>query len=75
MRLDNETGNGIAVSLSGDDADELRGYWQKLSTGGKAQMPLEKQVWGDTFDMCTDKFGLPVRGTPPLLGLSDGLRT
>jgi len=22
------------VSLSGDDADELRGYWEKLSDGG-----------------------------------------
>src|SRR5438309_49248 len=24
-------GNNIAVSLSGDSADELRGYWNKLS--------------------------------------------
>jgi PhnB protein len=22
-------------------------------------MPLEKQMWGDEFGMCTDKFGVP----------------
>ena len=27
-------GDNITVSLSGDDADELRGYWEKLSDGG-----------------------------------------
>jgi PhnB protein len=52
-------GSNIALSLSGDDADELRGYWAKLSDGGAVQMPLAKQVWGDTFGMCTDRFGLP----------------
>jgi PhnB protein len=54
-----QAGNNMAISLSGDDADALRGYWDKLSAGGDIQMPLEKQMWGDTFGMCTDKFGLP----------------
>lgn len=54
-----EPGNTISVSLSGDDEDELRGYWTKLSADGTVQMPLEKQVWGDTFGVCTDRFGLP----------------
>ena len=22
-------------------------------------MPLEKQMWGDVFGMCTDKYGVP----------------
>ncbi len=39
--------------------DALRGYWEKLSAGGNVQMQLETQMWGDTFGMCTDKFGLP----------------
>ncbi len=50
---------GSAVSLSGDDVDELRGYWEKLSASGAATMPLQKQVWGDEFGMCVDGFGVP----------------
>ncbi len=53
------SGNDMAISLSGDDADELRGYWEKLSEGGNVTMPLEKQMWGDEFGMCTDRFGIP----------------
>ena len=51
-------GNNITVSLSGDDGDELRGYWEKLSASGTVSMPLEKQMWGDEFGMCTDRFGI-----------------
>ena len=52
-------GDTITISLSGDDADSLRGYWEKLSDGGTVTMPLEKQMWGDEFGMCTDRFGIP----------------
>jgi PhnB protein len=51
-------GNNMSVSLSGDDADELRGYWEKLSAGGNVSVPLEKQMWGDEFGMCEDRFGV-----------------
>jgi PhnB protein len=52
-------GDNIAISLSGDDAEALRGYWEKLSDGGNVTMPLEKQMWGDEFGMCVDRFGIP----------------
>ena len=55
---DHQPGNDMSISLSGDDVDELRGYWDKLSDGGAVQVPLEKQMWGDVFGMCTDKFGV-----------------
>jgi PhnB protein len=51
-------GDNIVVSLSGDDADELRGYWSKLSDGGTVAVPLEKQMWGDEFGQCVDRFGI-----------------
>jgi len=51
-------GENMAISLSGDDGDELRGYYAKLSDGGKVTVPLEKQRWGDEFGMVTDKFGI-----------------
>ena len=56
--MEHHPGTNIAVSLSGDDADELRGYWDKLSQGGTVSVPLEKQMWGDEFGMCTDRFGI-----------------
>jgi|SoiMethySBSTD1v2_1073268.scaffolds.fasta_scaffold00228_4 PhnB protein len=55
----NEGGGNITISLSGDDEQQLRGYWDKLSEGGTVTMPFEKQMWGDLFGMCTDKFGVP----------------
>ena len=55
-------GDNMAVSLSGDDADELRGYWEKLSDGGTVSVPLEKQMWGDEFGMCVDRFGIALDG-------------
>jgi len=50
---------GCAVSLSGDDAAALHGYWEKLSAGGTTTMHMQKQAWGDEFGMCTDQFGVP----------------
>jgi PhnB protein len=52
-----EPENG-SVSLSGDEGDTLRGYFEKLSDGGQVTMPLEKQMWGDEFGMCVDRFGI-----------------
>jgi PhnB protein len=57
--MEHNPGDNISVSLSGDDAAELRGYWDRLSDGGTVSMPLEKQMWGDEFGMCTDRFGVP----------------
>ncbi len=52
-------GGNITVSLSGDDESQLQGFWDKLSDEGDVTMPLEKQMWGDQFGMCTDRFGVP----------------
>ena len=53
-----QPGTNIAVSLSGEDEGELRGYWDKLAGGGQVTVPLEKQMWGDVFGMVTDRFGV-----------------
>ena len=52
-------GNANTLCLSGTDADKLRRWWEQLSAGGVVQMPLEKQVWGDEFGQCEDRFGTP----------------
>ena len=56
--MEHQPGNNIAVSLSGDDGDERRSYWEQLSDGGSVTVPLEKQMWGDEFGMCVDPFGI-----------------
>jgi PhnB protein len=53
------SGSNISVTVSGDDESELRGYWEKLSADGSVSAPFEKQMWGDIFGMCTDRFGTP----------------
>ena len=56
--MDYTPGTNYSVSLSGEDDDELRGYWKKLSDGGTVTMPLDKAPWGDSFGMVVDKFGV-----------------
>jgi len=51
-------GTSFSLSLNGNNETELKSYFQKLSAGGTISMPLEKAPWGDTFWMCTDKFGI-----------------
>jgi PhnB protein len=52
-------GNNVSISLSGNDEDELRGYFDGLAGGGgTVDQPFVKARWGDTFGMVTDQFGL-----------------
>ena len=53
-----DTEASIQMSLSGDNTDELSGYFNKLSSGGTITEPLVEAPWGDTFGMLTDKFGI-----------------
>jgi PhnB protein len=57
-RMEFTRGSNFSMSLAGDDEARLRGYFEKLAEGGTVTMPLEKAAWGDTFGMCTDKFGI-----------------
>ncbi len=56
--IDYRLGTNMSMSLSGDKEAELKAYFEKLSAGGIVTMPLEKASWGDSFGMCTDKFGV-----------------
>ena len=57
-RMEYRPGTNMSMSLSGDNEAELKAYFEKLSVGGMVTMPLEKAIWGDSFGMCTDKFGV-----------------
>ena len=56
--MEYKPGSSISVSLSGDDLAELKGYYDKLSSGGVVIEPLVQAPWGDTFGMCVDPFGV-----------------
>jgi PhnB protein len=51
-------GNTVTISLSGDDAAQLHRYWDALTDKGTVTVPLEKQMWGDEFGQCVDRFGV-----------------
>jgi PhnB protein len=58
---EHQPGGAVSISLSGlasTDGDALRGYWEALSGGGTVAVPFAKQMWGDEFGMCTDRFGV-----------------
>ena len=57
-RMEYRAGTNMSMSLSGDNEAELKAYFEKLSVGGMVTMPLEKAIWGDSFGMFTDKFGV-----------------
>jgi PhnB protein len=57
-RMEYHPGNNFSLSLSGDDEPELRGYFEQLAAGGSVSMPLNQAPWGDTFGMCSDRFGV-----------------
>ena len=52
------SGTNMSISLSGDNKEELSGYYNKLVEGGTVEEPLTEAPWGDTFGMCVDKFGV-----------------
>ena len=56
--METRSGNNITISLSGDDGEALRRWFEGLSEGGTVAMQLEKQVWGDEFGQLTDRFGI-----------------
>lgn len=49
-------GFGLTIGLS--DLAEANRLFAALSEGGQVTMPMQKQFWGATFGMFTDKFGV-----------------
>jgi PhnB protein len=48
----------VSLSLGGEDETVLRQFFDGLGQGGKIVSPLKQELWGDTFGMLTDKFGI-----------------
>ncbi len=48
----------MAIALSGTDKDRLTKIFNHLAGGGRIQLPLAKQPWGDEVGWLMDKFGI-----------------
>jgi PhnB protein len=51
-------GNGVSVSISGDEPERIAGWFAAFAEGGAVDVPFEKQMWGDSFGQVTDRFGV-----------------
>lgn len=52
-------GNNISITLHTDSREEADALYAALSAGGKVEMPMADQFWGDYFGTLEDKFGVP----------------
>jgi len=51
-------GDNVSLSLQGPDEETLTKWFNGLAEGGKIDMELQKQFWGDIYGQLTDKFGV-----------------
>lgn len=51
-------GNNNYISVFPDSRQQADEYFKALSEGGKIEMPLEDQFWGDYFGCFSDKYGV-----------------
>ncbi len=51
-------GNNMHIMITTDSREEADNLFNKLSVGGKIEMPMADQFWGDYYGNFTDKFGI-----------------
>lgn len=52
------TGNRYTISIKAQSKEEADRLFEKLSAGGEVEMPLEESLWGTSFAMFSDKYGI-----------------
>jgi PhnB protein len=52
------TGDTIYLWLNCKNEEEIRSLFEKLSEGGKIDVPLQPAYWGADFGAVTDRFGI-----------------
>ena len=51
-------GTRVYLAFMGDDVETLTVWFYRLAEHGRIAMPLEKQMWGDTYGQVVDRFGI-----------------
>lgn len=55
---DAEPMKGSALMLEFDDQAKMRKLFDRMASGGRITVPLARQVWGTSFGMLVDAFGV-----------------
>ena len=55
---DAEPMKGSALMLECGDPAKMRELFDRMATGGQVTVPLARQVWGTSFGMLVDAFGV-----------------
>jgi PhnB protein len=50
--------SAVFVSVRGETAEEIQGYWDKLAQGGAVLFPIGPSGWSPLYGMLTDRFGI-----------------
>ncbi|MCE6997268.1 VOC family protein [Saccharothrix sp. S26] len=50
--------NSFFVSVRGESAEEVTGYWEKLSDGATVVVPMGPAAWAPAYGMLRDRFGV-----------------
>jgi PhnB protein len=53
-----DMGNSVHISVHPDSRSEADRLFNGLSAGGKVEMPMADQFWGDYFGSFVDKYGI-----------------
>jgi PhnB protein len=53
-----QSGNNIYINLEPDTREEAKRLFDKLSAGGKIEMPLDDMFWGAYYGSFKDKYGI-----------------
>ncbi|WKZ70997.1 MAG: VOC family protein [Melioribacteraceae bacterium] len=51
-------GNNFYIAIDAESREEADKLFAGLSEGGKVEMPMDDQFWGDYFGSLTDQFGV-----------------
>lgn len=51
-------GNNISIIVGSNDMEEIKSIFNKLKTGGKVEMELQKTFWSKCYGFVIDKFGI-----------------
>lgn len=51
-------GNNTYIHLEADSLEEAETLFERLSAGGRVEMPPQKTEWAESFGTCIDKFSI-----------------